>query len=277
MPFCEHTVAAGLPQGRYIASKRVRCRIVDILTGQVLEEEQRHGDAVTSVHFTAHGELVSSSGDRCIHLWKVPTAPPPSSNPPKASLRPPQLSLPPHPVRVSGGTPQAVVPAVAGHAGRGLSLRLSSTCSVSTDGSSPQGNPPPFSFHPDFLQKCNGQVKPPTINLEACNSEESLADEMASAPTPVQRVLTELATPQAQRKAPTPSARAGGGLSVSQVFRIKDQEGVAPDHGVPRRTSQEIKDQHRRRRQDQAWTDQQLSMLDKFQQDLEVCSALQST
>ena len=125
MPFCEHTVAAGLPQGRYIASKRVRCRIVDILTGQVLEEEQRHGDAVTSVHFTAHGELVSSSGDRCIHLWKV--APPPSSNPPKASLRPPQLSLPPHPVRVSGGTPQAVVPAVAGHAGRGLSLRNMST------------------------------------------------------------------------------------------------------------------------------------------------------
>ena len=105
MPFCEHTVAAGLPQGRYIASKRVRCRIVDILTGQVLEEEQRHGDAVTSVHFTAHGELVSSSGDRCIHLWKVPTAPPPSSNPPKASLRPPQLSLPHHTLYAYLGAP----------------------------------------------------------------------------------------------------------------------------------------------------------------------------
>jgi hypothetical protein len=280
--------------------KHALCRTVDLSYGEV-SAYHKHTDAVTGIAVGAHGHhVITVSGDGCMHVWAPPSRLKPVWQPcPAAS---PLAELPLRAFKVSTDADVDVPSATtspmkhvalrttegaeasskrASHSSVRASTgavpgRLSAMSSATSTDTSPMGEHPAFTLHPDFIRDLQidrllaQPGTPPRVRMPS-GSTDSSCDEAAVAQTPTQRVLAKQCSTQHGRKLPAPSATQH--LSMTSIFRVKDQ--VDLHAAAPASSSEQAFQQKPVRRRDQAWSEKHLALLEQAQEDFKVlCCAL---
>jgi WD40 repeat protein len=245
------------------------CSVMDVTCGEVMSTSRSHGDAITGLALMPDAaSLVTASGDANIHVWELPasvsircqassqvTKPKASDNPSAGGNTTKSWPLPDYSSSAEDLGTKTSVGALPSHAS------LMSTCT--SPGESFMGEPPPFTFKPDCEGTVAKETAPPPLQMptEECGDVSDHDHENENL-TSAQKQLMELLSPQAVPKVTPRGSEVRP--SMSSIFRIKDGavDGAGTDYVFGRR----------KKRFDQAWSQQQLSLLDEFQSDLKVPS-----